>query len=282
MTDTRTTSESTRDAVVACATAVARGLSAAGDLAVDNPLSAALPDERFHPGPDARAVVATLEGGLRGSVVLLLAADLADGLENGPVGRQDLAGALEPLLADVRDALELLAGRGVQLQAAREVDLGIALSERGAGASFAAAGLVADGAPVATVALLLTGPEAEEQAADGPVPAQRAESATGDSTGSFQPFVASRRPPARDRSLDLLHDVPMGVTAELGRTRMTVRDLLALTPGSVVELDRAAGSPVDVLVNGTLIARGEVVVIDEEFGIRIVEIVGASGDSARR
>jgi flagellar motor switch protein FliN/FliY len=67
----------------------------------------------------------------------------------------------------------------------------------------------------------------------------------------------------------------MGVTAELGRRRMTVRELLALTPGTVIELDRAAGSPVDVLVNGTLIARGEVVVIDEEFGIRIVEIVPA-------
>jgi flagellar motor switch protein FliN/FliY len=66
----------------------------------------------------------------------------------------------------------------------------------------------------------------------------------------------------------------MGVTAELGRTRMTVKELLALTPGSVVELDRMAGSPVDVLVNGTLVARGEVVVIDEEFGVRISEIIG--------
>ncbi len=78
------------------------------------------------------------------------------------------------------------------------------------------------------------------------------------------------------RSLALLHDVEMGVTAELGRKRMTVRDLLALTPGVVIELDRAAGSPVDVLVNGTLIARGEVVVIDEEFGIRIAEIVAGA------
>jgi flagellar motor switch protein FliN/FliY len=77
------------------------------------------------------------------------------------------------------------------------------------------------------------------------------------------------------RPLAILKDVEMGVTAELGRRRMTVRDLLALTPGSVIELDRAAGSPVDVLVNGTLIARGEVVVIDEEFGIRIAEIVAA-------
>ncbi len=79
------------------------------------------------------------------------------------------------------------------------------------------------------------------------------------------------------RPLALLHDVEMGVTAELGRRRMSVRDLLSLTPGAVIELDRAAGSPVDVLVNGTLIARGEVVVIDEEFGIRISEIVAGVG-----
>ncbi len=79
------------------------------------------------------------------------------------------------------------------------------------------------------------------------------------------------------RPLSLLHDVEMGVTAELGRRRMSVRDLLSLTPGAVIELDRAAGSPVDVLVNGTLIARGEVVVIDEEFGIRISEIVAGVG-----
>jgi flagellar motor switch protein FliN/FliY len=57
---------------------------------------------------------------------------------------------------------------------------------------------------------------------------------------------------------------------------MTVRDLLALAPGSVVELDRVAGSPVDLLVNGTLIARGEVVVVDDEFGVRITEIISAA------
>jgi flagellar motor switch protein FliN/FliY len=82
------------------------------------------------------------------------------------------------------------------------------------------------------------------------------------------------------RPLSLLHDVEMGVTAELGRRRMSVRDLLSLTPGAVIELDRAAGSPVDVLVNGTLIARGEVVVIDEEFGIRISEIVAPDANGA--
>ncbi len=79
--------------------------------------------------------------------------------------------------------------------------------------------------------------------------------------------------PAGARSLNLLRNVEMNVTAELGRTRMTVAELLSLTPGSVVELDKAAGTPIDLLVNGTLIARGEVVVIDEEFGLRISEIV---------
>jgi flagellar motor switch protein FliN/FliY len=74
--------------------------------------------------------------------------------------------------------------------------------------------------------------------------------------------------------LSLLHDVEMGVTAELGRSRMHVREILNLAPGAVIELDRTAGSPVDVLVNGTLIARGEVVVVDEEFGVRITEVIG--------
>ena len=71
----------------------------------------------------------------------------------------------------------------------------------------------------------------------------------------------------------LLGDVEMEVTAELGRTSLTVRELLSLVPGSVVELDRIAGAPIDVLVNGTVIARGEVVVVDEEFGVRVTEIL---------
>ncbi|HEX8498372.1 MAG TPA: flagellar motor switch protein FliN, partial [Actinomycetales bacterium] len=73
-------------------------------------------------------------------------------------------------------------------------------------------------------------------------------------------------------SLDMLRNVAMEVTVEIGRTRMTVGELLSLHPGEVVELDRAASAPADLLVNGTLIARGEVVV-DEDFGLRISEIV---------
>jgi flagellar motor switch protein FliN/FliY len=86
--------------------------------------------------------------------------------------------------------------------------------------------------------------------------------------------------PARTgrRSMDLLHNVEMVVTIELGRTRMMLRDLLALHPGSVIELDRTTSSPVDILVNGTLLARGEVVVIDEDLGVRITEVVGRADD----
>ena len=94
--------------------------------------------------------------------------------------------------------------------------------------------------------------------------------------------AGGRRRGAAPAGLDLLRDVEMEVTAELGRTRMTVRELLSLAPGAVVELDRAAGSPADLLVNGTLIARGEVVVVDEDFGIRITEIVADGAEDGDR
>jgi len=76
-------------------------------------------------------------------------------------------------------------------------------------------------------------------------------------------------------ALRVLHGVELEVAVELGRVRLPVRDLLALGPGSVVELDRPAGGPVDVVVNGTLLARGEVVVVDDEFGVRLTEVVAS-------
>lgn len=80
--------------------------------------------------------------------------------------------------------------------------------------------------------------------------------------------------PASNRNtLDLLAGLHMNVTVELGRTELTVSEVLGLGPGSVVELDRLAGEPVDILVNDRLIARGEVVVVDENFGVRVVEVV---------
>ncbi len=73
--------------------------------------------------------------------------------------------------------------------------------------------------------------------------------------------------------IDLLSDVEMTVTVELGRTNMKVRDLLRMTEGSLIELGRGIGEAVDVLVNGSVIARGDVVVVDDELGIRITEFV---------
>ncbi|GAB95891.1 putative flagellar motor switch protein FliY, partial [Kineosphaera limosa NBRC 100340] len=97
----------------------------------------------------------------------------------------------------------------------------------------------------------------------------------GMATGAtFQPLAGAMPYPVDPRRIDLLREVIMGVSVELGRTRLTVQEILGLTPGSIVELDRAAGAPVDVLVNGTLIAHGEVVVVDEEFAVRISEVVG--------
>jgi flagellar motor switch protein FliN/FliY len=73
-------------------------------------------------------------------------------------------------------------------------------------------------------------------------------------------------------SMELLYGVNLEVTVEIGRTRLPIREVLALTPGSIVELDKLAGEKVDVLVNGHLIATGEVVVVDENFGVRITDV----------
>jgi flagellar motor switch protein FliN/FliY len=76
-----------------------------------------------------------------------------------------------------------------------------------------------------------------------------------------------------ESNLDLILDVPVTVSMEVGRTQVPIRTLLQLSQGSVVELDRLAGEPLDVLVNGTLIAHGEVVVVNEKFGIRLTDVI---------
>lgn len=78
---------------------------------------------------------------------------------------------------------------------------------------------------------------------------------------------------ASDINLDVILDVPVTISMEIGRTQINIRNLLQLNQGSVVELDRLAGEPLDVLVNGTLIAHGEVVVVNEKFGIRLTDII---------
>lgn len=76
-----------------------------------------------------------------------------------------------------------------------------------------------------------------------------------------------------DVNLDLILDIPVTIAMEIGRTKISIRNLLQLNQGSVVELDRLAGEPMDVLVNGTLVAHGEVVVVNEKFGIRLTDVV---------
>jgi flagellar motor switch protein FliN/FliY len=84
-----------------------------------------------------------------------------------------------------------------------------------------------------------------------------------------------------ERRMDLLLDVPLDISVELGRARMTIQDLLALGPGSVIELDKIAGEALDILVNDRLVARGEAVVVNDKFGVRITDIVSQAERIAR-
>lgn len=99
-------------------------------------------------------------------------------------------------------------------------------------------------------------------------------------TAEFQEFAASNEVPksgsSDDVNLDVILDVPVTISMEIGRTQVNIRNLLQLNQGSVVELDRLAGEPMDVLVNGTLVAHGEVVVVNEKFGIRLTDVISPS------
>lgn len=88
----------------------------------------------------------------------------------------------------------------------------------------------------------------------------------------FQPFNAGVSPLMQQENIDLIMDVPLEVTVELGRSNKSIKEILDFSPGTIIELNKLAGEPVDVLVNGKFVAKGEVVVIEENFGIRITEI----------
>lgn len=92
----------------------------------------------------------------------------------------------------------------------------------------------------------------------------------------FSSFETVQTQQAETKNLDMLLDIPLQVTVELGRTKRSVRDILELGSGSIIELDKLAGEPVDILVNNRLIAQGEVVVIDENFGVRVTDIISQS------
>ena len=91
---------------------------------------------------------------------------------------------------------------------------------------------------------------------------------------SFSPLPGAGQSPS-NQSIDFLFDVVLQVSVELGRTEMSIRDILNMGQGTVIELNRLAGEPVDILVNGKPIARGEVVVIDDKFGVRVLDVISA-------
>lgn len=93
---------------------------------------------------------------------------------------------------------------------------------------------------------------------------------------AFQDLKNTSSPTTGDANLDVILDIPVTLSMEIGRTEIPIQNLLQLNQGSVVELDRLAGEPMDVLINGTLIAHGEVVVVNEKFGIRLTDVVSPS------
>ena len=107
-----------------------------------------------------------------------------------------------------------------------------------------------------------------EQAAAGGVPNPAV-------TPAAMPTLKAEQQSAAPGSLENILDIPVTLAVEIGSTEVSIRNLLQLNQGSVVELDRLAGEPLDVLVNGTLIAHGEVVVVNEKFGIRLTDVVSA-------
>jgi flagellar motor switch protein FliN/FliY len=211
------------------------------------------PTDDLATAPAGVAVTARFTGSASGEIVVVVGPDLVDALRQSPLGELDPAAAVRP-------ALEAAAGAfgPVVVDPGQLMEPAVALSALVAKGDAVLVPMT-DGTQVrAVVALRLS-----------PWPGAAA-----------PPVETPRMPHVSRHGLDLLHDVEMEVSAELGRTRMNVRDLLSLSPGVVVELDRAAGSPADLLVNGRLIARGEVVVIEENFGIRITEIVAPGAERA--
>lgn len=226
------------------------GEAAAGLLPSTSPLVAGVPTPAalLATSAWAGAAVARLNLASGAQVGILVGEELVAALASSPIGELDLGAALQPALDAAGAAF------GTTAHAAETLDaetIALVLDE-----AAATVPLLAGGA-TAAVLFVLT-----------PEPAPATATAPQQSRPRAGTVATTVRP-----GIEILHGVAMEVTVELGRTRMSVRDLLALTPGDVLELDRAAGSPADLLVNGRLIARGEVVVVDENFALRVTEIV---------
>jgi flagellar motor switch protein FliN/FliY len=210
------------------------------------------------------AVSARFGGSLSGEVLVAVEQSIADALQNSPLGSLDIAAALSPALEAAAGTLGSVASGPGQTS-----PLGPALESLMSNPHAAVVPLTYNGQIRALVGLAFVD-EAIAGAPSTPSYPTRAEMDRG-APGEVRTFT----PPNVRNGLEMLRDVAMEVTAQIGSTRMTVSELLTLSDGAVVELDRAAGAPADLLVNGHLIARGEVVVVDENFGLRITEIISS-------
>lgn len=218
------------------------------------------PEALLAPGEGSLALAAGLSGVDGSSILLALPPTAIAPLTEGPLGAQDLSAALAPLVTDAIAPLASVFGEGCALEAPHVLPADLAIeSVLASGAHTVTVTLRSADAGNGVLVVALRAPDLDlQQLGEGGPSAPRGDDSSG------QP-------------LELLGDVEMAVTAVLGRTRLTVRHLLGLRAGYVVELDKTADSAVDLLVNGTLVARGEVVVIDDEFGVRITEIVSRQG-----
>lgn len=233
--------------------------AAAGALPSPKPLVLGPTDGSLSPGRTGTAVGASFSGAVSGEVVLIVDPDLEDALAAAEGGSLSVADAVTPALEAASASFGPAVLGPVEASAAADA------VERGDLTWAPLVGSV-DGEGSDDV-LVWVGVALAEAEQGGSV----AESVIADA-------VAAGPVRTEAGGLALLRDVAMTLTVELGRTSMPVRDLLALAPGSVVELDRAAGAPADLMVNGRLLARGEIVVVDEDYGLRITEIVDPSSE----
>ena len=234
--------------------------AAAGALPSPRTLRLGPTDGSLSPGRTGTAVSATFTGAVAGEVVLIVDPALEDALSEAEGGALSVADAVQPAL----EAAIAVFGPGVL--GAVEVHAAADAVSREDLDWVPLVGQEDDGSSEVSVwvGVVLSAPE-------GGSTRSAAEAAVADA-------VAAGPVRTEAGGLALLRDVEMTLTVELGRTSMPVRDLLALAPGSVVELDRAAGAPADLMVNGRLLARGEIVVVDEDYGLRITEIVDPSSE----
>jgi flagellar motor switch protein FliN/FliY len=203
---------------------------------------------------DGRTVVLgfTSAAGTSGEIALTSTAQFATALEHAAADEL-LVSTCAPALEAAAGALAAAGDASFDLQRAIESDS--SAFEPPIGATVVVVPILSATEPVACMSVVVLGDARHDDAtAAGGGPATRGRAARVDAP-------------------DVLADVELGFTAELGRTRMTLRQLLSITPGSVIDLDRPVGTPVDVLVNGLPVARGEIVLMDEELAVRISEVL---------